>query len=160
MSEFRVGCLLLCGGSCFWFSPLKNAMYTTAVLQGTLSKVIKESSFLKMLGTSCLISHARPTLLTRLYWQTPRHTMNLYASGPLHILCPLPAISPSLQTPNTSHPRASQCTPWSTAPHLQGSPLLRPFLVPTSWLVTPPRSTSSVIFSNQKTLVIISVLCS
>lgn len=134
VSEFRVGCLLSRGGSWFWFSQLKNAMYTTTVLGwgwGDSVQGYKGILVLQMLGTSCPISRAWQTLSTRLYWHIPRHTTNFYASGPLHSLCPLPAISPSLQIPNTS-----QRTPRSTAPHLQGCPLLRPFLVPSSQLVT------------------------
>lgn len=112
VSEFRVGCLLSCGGSWFWFSQLKNAMYTTTVLRGTLSKVIKESSFSKCWEPLVLNPmHGRPYRqgLIGISLDTPRTFLPLGLCI-VSALCLQPLLPSKHPTPLSAHHGAQRPT--------------------------------------------------
>lgn len=122
-------------------------MYTTAVLQGTLSEVIKES-YSQHVRTlwSCLACSADSDLQALLAYPWTHTTSD--APGSLHILCPLPAIFPSLQRPRPAT-RAQPGARPAARTHLQGSPFPQPFGVPASRLsrqraVVPSRPAGSL----------------
>ena len=95
----------------------------------------------------------------RLCWHIPRHTMNFYASGPLHFLFPLPGNLAF--APNTQHPPPTH-VPVHTAEH---SSLPQRFPLPAAFpgahplVGYPSQSTSSAIVSSPTIGVLISGLC-
>ena len=113
-------------GGCFFvilFVQIKNVMYPISVRQGTLAKAIL---LLKMLGISCFSpTHCRLHLRGGADIDTSLTFMSLH-------LCIFLSLWTSQHLPPTHISGLTTCT----APHLQGSPLLKSPLVPTSEPIT------------------------
>lgn len=127
VSEFRVGFCHYMVGFFFviLFVQIKNVVYNFCKAGNSVKGYSPSQNVRNLL----LLSHTLQTPSQR--WCGHRHIINFHASAPLHIPFPLDKPTP----PPTHISGLTTCT----APHLQGSPLLKSLLVPTSEPITHHR---------------------